>query len=414
MHSPIRLDNLAPKETLMTDDKLRSRRRFIKSSAALGMAAAAAPVARAHDAGDELDKSAYGIRSRFVTSQRIGDGGDNSSFASASNSLSPIQDQSGIITPSALHFNSSHGAYPPDIDPAKHELMIHGLVDRPLKFTMADLRRLPFISRIHFIECSANYPLPKDVTVQHTHGKTSCSEWTGVPLSLLLKEAGVKTAAKWIVAEGLDRDSHSKSISLQRALDSCFLAYGQNGEPLRPHQGFPLRLMVPGAGGFSHVKWLRRIKVVDKPYLTPSERFNSQHGPKSVITYPSGGQQLLERGYQTISGLAWSGGGRIQSVEVSTDGGKKWQAATIQGAVLSMAHTRFSLGWNWDGKETTIMSRCTDEKGQTQPTAVEFARSRGVGVDKVLSREVRREGHWNLVFPWKVSSDGQVQHHFWV
>jgi len=328
--------------------------------------------------------------------------------------LSPIQNQAGIITPSALHFNSSHGASPPDIDPLEHELMIHGMVDRPLKFTMAELRRLPSISRIHFIECSANYPLPKDVTVQHTHGKTSCSEWTGVPLSLILDEAGVKHAAKWIVAEGADRDSHSKSIPLQRAMESCFVAYGQNGEPLRPHQGYPLRLMVPGAGGFSHVKWLRRIKVVDKPYLTPSERFNQLHGPKSVITFPSGGQQLLEHGYYSISGLAWSGGGRIHSVEVSTDGGNKWQPATINGPVLPLAHTRFSLDWHWSGKEATIMSRCTDETGQAQPTAVEFARSRGVSVDKVLSREVRRQGHWNLVFPWMVASDGQVQHHFWV
>jgi len=397
----------------MTDNKLKGRRRFLKSGAALGLAAAA-PGARAQDADDRLSQSAYGMRSRFVTSKRITDGGANSSFASETNTLSPLQDQVGIITPSALHFNSSHGAAPPDIDPDAHELMIHGMVDRPLKFTMAELRRLPFITRIHFIECSANYPLPQDVTVQHTHGKTSCSEWTGVPLSLVLNEVGVKSAAKWIVAEGADRDSHSKSIPLQRAMDSCYLAYGQNGEPLRPHQGFPLRLMVPGAGGFSHVKWLTRIKVVDKPYLTPSERFNELHGPKSVVTFPSGGQQLPDRGYYTISGLAWSGAGRIHSVEVSTDGGKNWQAASINGPALPIAHTSFSLGWNWNGKETTIMSRCTDEKGQVQPTATEFARSRGVSVDKVLSREVRRQGHWNLVFPWQVASDGQVRHHYWV
>ena len=398
----------------MTDEKLTGRRRFLKSGAAVGLTAAAAPVARAHDPDGALTQSAYGARSRFVTSKRISDGGNNSSFASESNTLSPIQDQVGIITPSALHFNSSHGAFPPDINPDEHELMIHGLVDRPLKFTMAELRRMPFISRIHFIECSANYPLPVDVTVQHTHGKTSCSEWTGVPLSLVLNEVGVRGSAKWIVAEGADRDLHSKSIPLQRAIESCFLAYGQNGEPLRPHQGFPLRLMVPGAGGFSHVKWLRRIKVVDKPYLTPSERFNELHGPKSVITFPSGGQRLRGHGFYTISGLAWSGGGKVRSVEVSTDGGKIWQPASIDGPVLSLAHTRFSLGWNWNGKEATIMSRCTDEQGQVQPTATEFARARGVSVDKVLSREVRRQGQWNLVFPWKVASDGQVEHHFWV
>jgi sulfane dehydrogenase subunit SoxC len=396
----------------MSDNKLSGRRQFLKSSAALGLTAGAVPMVKAQGS-DALARSAYGERSRFVTSERISDGGANCSFASDCNTLSPLQDQVGIITPSALHFNGSHGAYPPDINPDEHELMIHGMVDRPLKFSMADLKRLPFISRIHFIECSANYPLPEDVTVQHTHGKVSCSEWTGVPLSIVLNEAGVKNAAKWIVAEGADRDFHSKSIPLQRAMDSCFLAYGQNGEPLRPHQGFPLRLMVPGAGGFSHVKWLHRIKLVDKPYLTPSERFQQQFGPKSVITFPSGGQQLTDRGFYTISGLAWSGGGSIRSVEVSTDGGRNWQVASINGPVLSMAHTSFSLGWNWNGKEATIMSRCTDEKGQVQPTAAEFARSRGVSVDKVISREVRASGQWNFVFPWKVATDGAVRHHLW-
>ncbi len=398
----------------MPNRKLRSRRRFLQGSAALGIAAAPLSSVRAHDGDAGLSQSAYGARSRFVTSQRISDGGNNCSFASDCNTLSPIQDQVGIITPSALHFNSSHGATPPEIDPDKHELLIHGLVERPLKFTMAELKRLPFISRIHFIECSANYPLPIDVTVQHTHGKTSCSEWTGVPLSIVLNEAGVKPKAKWIVAEGADRDFHSKSIPLARALDSCYLAYGQNGEPLRPHQGFPLRLMVPGAGGFSHVKWLQRIKVVDKPYLTPSERFNPLHGPKSVITFPSGGQQLDGPGYYTISGLAWTGGGRVKGVEVSTDGGRRWQQADLHGPILPIAHTRFALGWRWDGKPATLMSRCTDENGEVQPSAAEFARSRGVSIDKVLSREVRREGQWNLVFPWKINNDGSVEHHYWV
>ncbi len=397
----------------MTDKKLEDRRRFLKGGAALGLAAAAARSARADPGERDLSQSAYGQRSAFVTSKRISDGGNNCSFASDCNTLSPIQDQVGIITPSALHFNSSHGATPPDIDPDRHELMIHGLVQRPLKFTMAELRRLPFVSRIHFIECSANYPLPVDVTVQHTHGKTSCSEWTGVPLSILLNEAGVRGNAKWIVAEGADRDFHSKSIPLERALGSCYVAYGQNGEPLRPHQGFPLRLMVPGAGGFSHVKWLKRIKVVDKPYLTPSERFNPLHGPKSVVTFPSGGQRLEGPGYYTIAGLAWSGGGRIRSVEVSTDGGRHWQRAELKGPVLPVAHTRFALGWRFEGQPATIMSRCTDETGELQPTAAEFAAARGVSVDKVLSREVRRQGQWNLVFPWRLNADGSVEHHLW-
>ena len=389
--------------------KSNSRRRFLKSSAALGITVGTIPVARAQGS-DSLARSAYGVRSRFVTAKRISDN-VNCDFGSDCNTLTPLQDTVGIITPPALHFNSSHGAYPPDINPQEHELTIHGMVDRPLKFNMAALKRLPFISRILFIECSANaphYPLPAGATVQHTHGKTACSEWTGVPLSLLLDEAGVKSGAKWIVAEGLDRDLHSKSIPLVRAMNDCFVAYGQNGEPLRPHQGFPLRLMVPGAGGFSHVKWLHRIKVVDKPYLTPSERFQQQFGAKSVITFPSGGQQLHEPGYYTISGLAWSGGGRIRSVEVSTDGGNNWQVATLHGPILPMAHTRFSLGWNWNGRETTIMSRCTDEKGQFQETVADIARSGGVAVDEVLYRRYRATGQWNMIYPWKVAGDGTV------
>jgi len=388
------------------------RRRFLKGSAALGLTAGIIPAVQGQETRNRLALSAYGERSLFVTSKRISDGGANCSFGSDCNTLTPLQDLFGIITPSALHFNGSHGAYPPDINPDEHKIMFHGLVERPLSFSMAELKRMPFISRIHFIECEANYPLPVDVTVQHTHGKTSCSEWTGVPLSLLMKQVGVKSNAKWFVAEGADRDLHSKSIPMQR-VDECFVAYGQNGEPLRPHQGFPVRLMVPGYGGFSNVKWLQRIMLVDKPYLTPSERFEIQFGPKSVITTPSGGQQLTDRGFYSISGLAWSGAGAITSVEVSTDGGGHWQKATLHNPVLPMAHTRFSMDWNWNGKETTIMSRCTDDKGQTQPTVAEVVKAEGVTEEQVLTRDYQQPGQWRIVFPWKIASDGKVQHAYW-
>ena len=297
------------------------------------------------------------------------------------------------------------------------KIVYHGGLPRRLsKYWVLPLAemRLPFISRIHFIECSANYPQEKDVTVQHTHGKVSCSEWTGVPLSILLNEAGVKSGASWIVAEGADRDFHSKSIPLVRAMDSCYVAYGQNGEPLRPHQGFPIRLMVPGAGGFSHVKWLQRIKLVDKPYMTPSERFQLQFGAKSVITYPSGGQQVPGPGFYSIRGLAWSGGGAIRSVEVSTDGGRNWNPAQVVGPALPMAHTLFRYDWNWNGREAVIMSRCTDETGQTQLNVADYARSQGVSNDRVISGEVEPSGQWPFVFPWRVASDGSVRHNFWV
>jgi sulfane dehydrogenase subunit SoxC len=278
---------------------------------------------------------------------------------------------------------------------------------------MAELKRMPCVSHIHFIECEANYPLPVDVTVQHTHGKVSCSLWTGVKLSLLLKEVGLKSTAKWIVAEGADRDKHSKSLPMIRAMEDCYVAYGQNGEPLRPHQGFPIRLMVPGYGGFGNVKWLQRIMVVDKPYLTPSERFDVQFGPKSIITNPSGGQQLTDRGFYNITGLAWSGAGMIKSVDVSVDGGGTWKPAKLHDPILPKAQTYFSYEWSWNGKETMIMSRCTDEKGQTQPTVAELAKSVGVSTDDVLTRKYQQPGQWHVVFPWRIHADGRIQHALW-
>jgi len=397
-------------------NKKGGRRQFLKGSVALGLTAGALPVARANYTSTGT-VSEYGERSRFVTAKRISDEGRNCSFGSACNTLSPLQHQDGIITPSDLHFFGAHGAYPPDINPDEHELMIHGMVERPLNFSMAALRRLPIVSHIHMIECTANRPKSGQVTVQHTHGKTSCSEWTGVPMSALLNEAGVKSGAKWVVCEAVDRQFHSKSVPLDLAMDICYVAYAQNGEPLRPHQGFPIRLMVPGFGGWSHVKWLRRIKVVDKPYLSPTERFQGRLGPKSVITTPSGGQQLTEHGYHTIFGLAWSGAGAIRSVEVSTDGGRNWQVANLHGPVLPIAHTRFSLGWKWNGEETTIMSRCTDEKGQVQQSAEALAREAGVTVAAVINDDGYESHHGDqsaYIFPWKVARDGQVKQAIWL
>jgi sulfane dehydrogenase subunit SoxC len=233
---------------------------------------------------------------------------------------------------------------------------------------------------------------------------TSCAEWTGVLLSTLLEEAGVKDGGSWIVAEGVEEVKGASSIPMAKAMDDCLVCYGMNGEAVRPQQGFPLRLLVPGFEGIFNVKWLRRIKVVDQYYMTYNDyghlrqdpedaALGYQIGPKSVITFPSGGQQLPGRGFYEVSGLAWSGGGAVSRVEISTDGGDSWMDAEIRGTPHRMAHTRFTFNWTWDGTEAELRSRCTDELGQVQPDR------------RVLGRV---KGQDNSIQPWRVESDGSV------
>lgn len=362
----------------------------------------------------------YGQRSHFVTSVRIphpmGGRPSPDAFGMTFHVASPLQDSVGVVTPSSLHyFATTRGSYVPDIDPKEHTLTIHGLVDRPLTFTMEDLKRLPSVTRLHFIECAGNRHNGRAKNVQESHGMTSCAEWTGVLLSTLLKECGLKGSATWFVAEGAEEVKGASSMPIAKAMDDCLIAYGMNGEAVRPQNGYPLRLMAPGYEGIFHTKWLKRIKVVDRYYLnyndyghltkTPQEAaLNFQIGPKSVITKPSGGQQLPGKGFYEISGLAWSGGGAIRSVEVSTDGGKKWNPAQIKGTPQRMAHTRFGYPWHWDGNETEILSRCIDEVGQRQPTREEVAKYWNVPFD----RNYRVPGLDNSVMPWKVNRDGTV------
>lgn len=408
------------------NDKESGRRRFLKDSAvmtglavgALGSAKGPRLAAQTEASGQDL--SAYGARSGFVHSMRGPVPGRPAS------SLTPLQDSVGIITPSSLHFVVTRFRNePPEIDPRQHRLLIHGMVDRPLIFTLDELQRLPSLSRVHFIECAGNSS-PVEMrgaeTVQQTHGWTSCSEWTGVLLSVLLNEAGVQRGASWIVAEGADAGKHSKSIPLEKALHDCLVAYGQNGEPVRPDQGFPLRLVTPGWEGVSNVKWLRRIKVANQPYMDKMEStgyavlrpnlhgkalwFNFEMGPKSVITSPSPGQRLA-RGFYEITGLAWSAGGAIRRVEISPDGGHTWKDAELQQPVHRIAHTRFRFNWTWDGKETVLESRCADEQGQVQPTLSEIARLWGVEPNFFTTTETR-VNHFNAIQPWKVKSDGSV------
>jgi sulfane dehydrogenase subunit SoxC len=246
---------------------------------------------------------------------------------------------------------------------------------------------------------------------------TSCSEWTGVPLSVLLKEVGVQKGASWVVSEGSEEVKGAGSFRLAKAMDDCMVAYGQNGEALRPQQGFPLRLLVPGFEGIYNTKWLRRIKVVDRYYMTYNDyghitkdeevaALTFQWGPKSVITFPSGGQQLPGHGFYQITGLAWSGGGSVRKVEISADGGQTWKDAEIQGPIHPKAHTRFGLNWKWEGQECVLQSRCIDELGQVQPSRAQLAKFFNVTPEYYHTHGI--QGSDNTIQPWRVASDGSV------
>lgn len=414
------------------------RRRFLQRSAALasGLAAGALSPAQAQDQpgwdlgytpGDPNDVREYGQRSRYVNSKRA----YKPRGTRATNDIyTPLQDIEGIITPAPLHFNVNHSSAIPDIDPATHRLMIHGMVDRPLVFSLAELKQFPSVTRAHFIECAYNAAPPerrdRDASVQITHGQTSCSEWTGVLLSVLLKETGVQRGATWIVGEGAEAKRRTKSIPLAKAMDDAIVAWGQNGEPVRPEQGFPLRLIVPGYEGPANVKWLRRIKLGDLPWMADADNpghttlrpdgkgrwFEFEMGVNSVITHPSGGQQLTRRGFYGITGLAWSGGGAISRVEISTDGGRLWQDAQLLEPVHRFAHTRFYFPWNWDGKEVVLQSRATDERGDVQPALAELNRIYGVDTAYWLAIDDSR-GHFNPIQSWKITEDGGVYNAIW-
>ena len=419
--------------------KLRDRRRFLKESSSLaGLAlapsvlavaprfASGAPPAPAANDANALASVLYGERSRFVTTTRIVEGRSHRDVPAIRptphrpSAKTPLGESVGMITPTSLHFTTQHHYGIPDINPSEHKLMIHGLVDRPLMWTVDELKRLPFVSRIYFLECVGNRPNPRAATVADTHGRMACSEWTGVPLSVLLREASLKNGAKWLIAEGADGGKHMKSVSLPKAWDDVMVAFGQNGEPVRPDHGFPLRLIVPGHEGIYNVKWLRRIKIVDQPYLSFQEhsRFISEYpktqadtyeyGPSSVITYPSGTHQLSGQGSYVITGLAWSGGGAVSKVEVSTDGGRTYAEAELAGPTLPKAHSRFFLPWRWTGEEAILQSRCTDENGIVQPSEAEFLNYWNFTRRELYGTIQSKLGHCNWMQPWKVNHDGSV------
>lgn len=347
--------------------------------------------------------------------------------------FTPLQDYAGIITPARLHFLQEHASEFPAIDASQHRLTIHGLVDRPLSFSMDDLKRLPSVSRIHFLECQSNsdpgFHAPQNpiqgLPVQYIHGMTSCNEWSGVPFSVLLNEVGLQKDATWLVLEGADAGKFTHTLPVGKALEDSFVAYSQNGEPLRREQGFPIRAIVPGWEGPFSVKYLSHIKVTDRPYHTWNESMNHsvpdrhdlggksrwyhfQYAAKSVITRPSAGIQI-HPGYAEITGLAWSGAGKVSRVEVSIDGGKSWKDAKLEGPVLSKAHTRFTFDWWWEGQETTIMSRCTDETGDVQPSVAELSAHWNIPLEDWKDRRTRPTiKHMNAIQPWKIARDGSI------
>ena len=366
--------------------------------------------------GQGVSASTYGMPSKWERSLQRRESPGLTRVPQSSVSFCPLQGLFGIITPSGLHFERHHQGWW-DIDPSKHRLMVNGLVQRERVFTMDDLMRLPSVSRIHFIECGANtgpewgnVALP---TVQYTHGMISCSEYTGVLLSTVLDMCGVdKKKAKFVLAEGADGSSMTRTVPMDRAMDDVMVAWGMNGEMLRPENGYPLRLVVPGAQGVSWVKYLRRIEVGDQPWATKDESVhyidlqpNGQHRQytslqeaKSVITTPSGGQTILDKGYYNVTGLAWSGRGDIKRVDVSMDGGRNWRTARLEGPVQNKALTRFNIDWVWDGKPAILQSRAIDNTGYVQPKINQLRAVRGT----------RSIYHNNAIQSWKVSENGEV------
>jgi sulfane dehydrogenase subunit SoxC len=425
--------------TVIAESKA-GRRNFIRSAFAAAAAGAAAPMALAQgnpvptEGGDPnilnlpehatglgqgvAANNGYGAPSKYESNVQRRQSPGLTQTTQASVSFAPLQSLFGIVTPSGLHFERHHQGWW-DIDPSKHRFMINGMVKTPKVFTMDEIMRLPSVSRFHFIECGANTAVEWGnvavPTVQYTHGMVSCSEFTGVPLITLLEIAGADLKnGKFVLAEGGDGSSMTRTIPMSLILSGeVLVAYGQNGEMLRPENGYPLRLIVPGIQGVSWVKYLRRIEVGDKPYAAKDEAVHymdlmpdGQHRQytniqecKSVVTTPSGGQVLLDKGFYNITGLAWSGRGKVAKVDVSVDGGRNWRQARLETPVLSKALTRFNIDWVWDGKPAIIQSRATDETGFVQPTYKHLRAARGT----------RSIYHNNAIQSWLVQENGEVK-----
>lgn len=424
-------------ENFLTDEDIQAvqegRRDFLRKALLGASAAMLAPAAaRAASDGDPailnlppwstslglpVASHPYGLPSKYERGLVRRESPGLTRVGGSSVAFTPLQGLFGIITPSGLHFERHHQGWH-DVDPSAHRLMINGLVKTNSVFTMDDIMRLPSVSRVHFIECGANTGMEWGnvavPTVQYSHGMLSCSEFTGVPLKAILDMCGADyRKGRFILAEGADGSSMTRTIPMELVESGeVLVAYGMNGEMLRPENGYPLRLVVPGVQGVSWVKWLRRIEVGDKPWATKDEavhymdllpdgqhrQYTSVQECKSVITTPSGGQILLDKGFYNISGMAWSGRGKISRVDVSTDGGINWRPARLETPVLSKAVTRFNIDWVWDGKPAILQSRAADETGFVQP---------GYGQLRAV-RGTKSIYHNNAIQSWKVVESGEV------
>ncbi|HUQ52904.1 MAG TPA: sulfite dehydrogenase [Gammaproteobacteria bacterium] len=410
------LDLLEP----VAGNGLLHRRLFLTGSAAAAgltflTARAAPPDVPASMKTPGAGMRAYGERSPYEAKvQRTV--GPTPGTVGTGGSRTPLEAVEGIITPSSLHFERHHNGVP-DINPDEHRVLIHGLVERPLIFSIDALARYPLVSRIQFLECSGNSAANNNAEAPQQsaggiHGLVSCSDWTGVPLAILLEEAGVKPEGKWLLAEGADAAAMSRSVPMAKAMDDAVLALYQNGERLRPEQGYPVRLFLPGYEGNMNVKWLRRIKVTAEPTMTKDETskysdlqpngrsllFTFPMEVKSVITSPSGTQKMQGPGLYQISGVAWSGFGRVRRVEVSADGGETWAQAALDGAVLPRALTRFRMPWRWNGSPSVLQSRAIDETGAVQPSRPALMAARGASF----------RYHYNAIQSWNVAAAGEV------
>ena len=409
-----------------------SRRRFLGGAAVAGAGLAGASIARAEPGkpdplitevqdwsrylGEGVDKRPYGTPSRFEKNVIRRDVSWLTASPESSVNFTPLHELDGIITPSGLCFERHHGGIA-DIDPANHRLMIHGLVDKPLVFTMEDIKRMPRQNRIHFLECAANSGMEWRGAqlngCQFTHGMVHNVMYTGVPLKVLLAEAGVKANAKWLMLEGADASGMNRSLPIEKALDDVLIAFAMNGEALRPEQGYPLRAVIPGWEGNLWVKWLRRIEVGDQPWQAREEtskytdlladgrsrRFTFFMDAKSVVTNPSPQAPLKQKGRNVLSGLAWSGRGTIKRVDVTLDGGKNWQHARIDGPVLDKSLTRFYVDFDWAGQDLLIQSRAMDSTGYLQPTKEELRKIRGT--NSIY--------HNNGIQTWHVKANGETE-----
>jgi len=414
------------------DDPAPSRRRFLGGAALAGAGLVTAGSARAEAGkpdplitdvqdwnrylGEGVDKHPYGVPSRYEKNVIRRDVPWLTASPESSVNFTPLHDLDGIITPSGLCFERHHGGVA-DIDPANHRLMIHGLVEKPLVFTMEDIKRMPRENRIYFLECAANSGMEWRGSqlngCQFTHGMVHNVMYTGVPLRAILAEAGLKPKAKWLMLEGADSSGMNRSLPLEKALDDVLIAFAMNGEALRPEQGYPLRAVIPGWEGNLWVKWLRRIEVGDRPWMAREEtskytdlladgrsrRFTFFMDAKSVVTNPSPQAPLKQKGRNVLSGLAWSGRGTIKRVDVTLDGGKNWQSARIDGPVLDKSLTRFYVDFDWNGGELLVQSRAMDSTGYVQPTKEELRKIRGA--NSIY--------HNNGIQTWHVKPNGETE-----